>query len=104
MVHRLGISALLLLGMAFGALAGGVDDEFVAVEGRLTPEGVECPAFRAGDGTLYTLLGDVGDFRPGDEVCIYGRPGGISYCMQGIPFSLPAIAGSCEEVAPPAAA
>src|SRR5262249_35146735 len=54
-----------------------------AIEGVLTTEGVECPALRTDDGTLYTLAGDLGGFRPGDRVCIVPSPVEMSTCMQG---------------------
>ena len=34
------------------------------IEGVLTNEGVECPALRADDGKLYTLMGDLRGFKP----------------------------------------
>jgi hypothetical protein len=54
------------------------------IEGVLTDEGVECPAVRGDDGTLYTLAADLGRYRPGDRVCIVPRPVDISHCMQGV--------------------
>ena len=53
------------------------------IEGVLTTEGVECPALRGDDGTLYTLAGDLGGFEPGDRVCIVPTYPEISHCMQG---------------------
>lgn len=53
------------------------------IEGMLTDEGVECPAMRGDDGALYTLVGDIGGFEPGDRVCVVPIPVEISYCMQG---------------------
>jgi hypothetical protein len=38
---------------------------------------------RADNGTLYTLSGNLGPFRPGDRVTIRGRIAGISFCQQG---------------------
>jgi hypothetical protein len=55
----------------------------MTVRGQLTGEGVECPALRADDKTLYTLLGDLGGFKPGDRVLVEGTPVAISFCMQG---------------------
>lgn len=97
-VRRLGLAALALLVSSSAALANGAAEDRIAIEGRLTGEGVECPAFRAADGTLYSLLGELAGFGPGDEICIYGRPVEISFCMQGIPFSVEAIAESCERL------
>lgn len=62
------------------------------VAGRLTDEGVECPALRSLDGTLYTLSGDVGGFEPGDEVVVTGREVETSTCMQGKTIAVESIA------------
>ena len=53
------------------------------VQGALTADGVECPALRADNGDLYTLLGDLKGFRSGDRVSVEGTRVEISYCMQG---------------------
>lgn len=55
----------------------------VRVTGRLTDEGVECPALRGDDGMLYTLTGDTAGFRPGDRVTVTGEVAEMSICMQG---------------------
>ncbi|MET0398772.1 MAG: DUF5818 domain-containing protein [Longimicrobiaceae bacterium] len=55
----------------------------VRVTGRLTDEGVECPALRGDDGRLYTLAGDTGGFKPGDRVTVVGTVAEMSTCMQG---------------------
>jgi hypothetical protein len=55
----------------------------VRVTGRLTDEGVECPALRGDDGKLYTLAGDTGGFEPGDRVTVVGTVAEMSTCMQG---------------------
>lgn len=61
------------------------EDKRIVLEGRLTDEGVECPAFRSDDDedTLYTLTGDLQGFGPGDRVRIVARPVEMSFCMQG---------------------
>lgn len=64
-----------------GARAPG--SPLLRIEGRLTDEGVECPALRGTDGKLYTLTGDLGRFRAGDRVWIEGTAARISFCMQG---------------------
>jgi hypothetical protein len=64
-----------------GAVPAG--EAAVKVQGELTTEGVECQALRAEDGTLYTLLGDLKDFKAGDPVIVVGTPVQISLCMQG---------------------
>ena len=58
-------------------------DGMVVRRGRLTAEGVECPALRGDDGVLYTLAGDLADFKAGDEVMVEGRIAETSMCMQG---------------------
>jgi LysM repeat protein len=63
-------------------------DDRVVVRGRLTDEGVECPALRAEDGTLYTLAGDTGRFGPGDLVRAEGAVAEMSTCMQGTTLAL----------------
>lgn len=63
-------------------------DDRVVVRGRLTDEGVECPALRADDGTLYTLAGDTGQFGPGDLVRAEGTVAEMSTCMQGTTLAL----------------
>jgi hypothetical protein len=57
--------------------------DVLRIEGRLTDEGVECPALRDLQDKLYTLTGDLGGFGPGDEVWIEARPVEMSFCMQG---------------------
>jgi len=56
----------------------------MTLHGQLTGEGVECQAFRAEDGTLYTLLGDFRGFKAGDRVTIEATPVQMSFCMQGV--------------------
>ena len=64
------------------------NDGTVRVQGRLTAEGVECPALRSDDGTLYTLLGDLKGFKTGDRVAVEGTRVEISFCMQGITLQI----------------
>lgn len=51
--------------------------------GQVTDEGVECLAFRDGDGYLYTLVGDTDGLQPGDEVVVDARYVEVSICQQG---------------------
>lgn len=71
--------------------------ETICVSGRLTHEGIECPAFRAEDGTLHTLTGDLGSLQPGDEACICGSPAEMSFCMQGKTLAVQSARGTCPE-------
>jgi hypothetical protein len=66
-------------------------DEPIIVTGLLTDEGVECPALRAEDGVLYTLVGKSDPFKPGDRVTVTGVPVEISTCMQGTTLQVKAI-------------
>ena len=59
------------------------DPKTIKVQGQLTSGGVECPAMKADNGTIYTLLGDLKGFKAGDRVMIEGTPVQISFCMQG---------------------
>lgn len=73
-----------ILAVAPGAAGDAVlPDEATLVEGELTAEGVECQALRADDGTLYTLVGDLGEFSTGDDVRVIGVEPAMSICMQG---------------------
>ena len=58
-------------------------DGTVLRAGRLTSEGIECPALRTDDGELYTLSGDTSAFEVGDEVIVEGTIAEASTCMQG---------------------
>ena len=58
--------------------------QVMTVAGVLTNEGAECPAMRADDGGVYTLLGDLKGFRPGDRVRVVGTRQEVSVCQQGI--------------------
>lgn len=51
--------------------------------GEVTDEGVECLAFRDGDGYLYTLIGDTDGLAPGDEILVEARYVEASICQQG---------------------
>lgn len=55
----------------------------VTVTGTLTREGVECPAMRGDNGSLYTLTGNIDRFQPGDRVKVTGTLPQVSYCQQG---------------------
>ena len=65
--------------------------ETLSLTGKLTAEGVECPAFRAADNTLHTLTGDLKGFKAGDRVCLTGTVVEVSICMQGTTLKLTSI-------------
>ena len=66
-----------------GEVAVAPSGAVVKVQGELTTEGAECPAMRAEDGAIYTLLGDLKGFKPGDRVSVEGTRVEYSFCMQG---------------------
>jgi len=66
----------------------------VSVDGTLSKEGTQCPAFRGDDGKLYTLADPLaGGFSPGDRVHVSGEVVGMSRCMQGITLTATTITG-----------
>jgi hypothetical protein len=80
--------------LAGGEAEGGNESRILV--GKITAEDVECPAFRDQGGALYSLLGDLGGFGPGDGVYLRGLVGAMSYCMRGTPISVLEIAASCD--------
>jgi hypothetical protein len=64
-----------------GDTSGG--SQMVQVRGRLTDEGAECQAMRSTDGQLYTLTGNLADFKAGDQVFVEGYVEEVGFCMQG---------------------
>lgn len=75
----------------FQVTAGEPESGRVEVTGVLTREGVECPALRADDGSLYTLAGGTGDFGPGDRVRVTGTQAQVSICQQGTTIEVESI-------------
>lgn len=61
------------------------------VEGRITDEGVECPAMRSADNTLYTLAGAPDWVTPGLEVVVTGSVAEMSICQQGTTISVKSV-------------
>ena len=72
-------------------------DALETVRGTLTTEGVECQALRSTTGVLYTLTGNLGEFRAGDQVCVKGRRAEVSICQQGITLVVEWIGKSCPD-------
>jgi len=68
----------------------------VCLRGRLTDEGIECPALRS-DGELYTLAGDASGFEVGDEVCVCGAVVDVSFCMQGTTIAVTQISSADQD-------
>ena len=64
----------------------------VKVQGEMTSDGVECPAMRADNGAIYTLLGDLKGFKKGDRVTVEGTRVQMSFCMQGTTLQVTQIA------------
>jgi Protein of unknown function (DUF5818) len=92
---------VLLLACAFAVGSAGIplkaaierqvtaqQPQSITVTGKLTDEGVECKAMRGDDGKLYTLTGDLKDFRTGAYVKVTGRIAEMSNCMQGTTLSV----------------
>jgi hypothetical protein len=50
------------------------EEEVLTLTGSLTGEGVDCQAFRAEKGELYTLTGDLRSFKTGDRVTLTASP------------------------------
>lgn len=72
----------------------GATERRLVIEGILTSEGIECPAMRTDNGTLYTLNGHLKEFRVGDRVEVEGEIADISTCQQGITINVRRIKGA----------
>lgn len=70
---------------------GDPDTGTIRVEGAMTGEGVECPALRTDDGTLYTLAGAPDDLSPGELVVVTGTVAEMSFCQQGTTISVQSV-------------
>lgn len=68
--------------LALGDRPEGEEGE-ICVRGAWAAGGVECQAFEAEDGTLYTVLPRQPEAEPGDAACLCGKPAEMSICMQG---------------------
>ena len=101
--HTLTLAFLLGLGLQTASGAGlktpplpapsatPLPDGELCLDGRVTGEGVECPAFRDARGRLYSLLGKrelLEGLKPGDSVCVCGMRVEFSICMQGTPLKV----------------
>jgi hypothetical protein len=60
----------------------------IEVRGQTTDEGVECPAMRGDDGTLYTLAGAPAWVAAGQAVIVHGTVAETAICQQGITISV----------------
>lgn len=78
------------------------EGEVICIPGRLTDEGIECPALRSENQSLYTLAGDTDGFEVGDEVCVCGSVAEVSFCMQGTTIAVTHIS-SGKQGCPPQA-
>jgi len=68
--------------VAVAAMAGG-SETLVTISGRLTREGIECQALRTDKGELFTLVGNLQGFGPGQRVRVTGQRMEVSTCQQG---------------------
>ena len=84
------VGLLLLAGCTGGPAAHGdvANSDEICIRGAFTDEGIECPAFRGEDGTLYTLAGVIDMLAPGAPACVCGEPAEMSYCMQGVTITV----------------
>jgi hypothetical protein len=69
----------------------GRPGDTVRTPGTLTDEGVECPAMRGPNGTLYTLAVSDLQWGPGTEVMVEGTIAEVSICMQGTTLNVESI-------------
>lgn len=56
--------------------------QVVTIRGEIAA-GVECPMLVASGGRRFSLSGDLGQFKPGDRVCVKGTVAQASFCMAG---------------------
>jgi LysM repeat protein len=54
----------------------------ITLEGRVQ-DGVECMTLKTPQGTIWSLVSDVADFKPGEYVEVEGTLADASFCMQG---------------------
>ena len=79
-------------GNEFSENLSSKSDRLVTVTGRLTDEGVECPALQGDDGRLYTLLGaELGELPVETRVSVTGERLDFSSCQQGITIQVRSI-------------
>jgi hypothetical protein len=69
----------------------GAPGDSISVQGRLTDEGVECPAMRGPAGELYTLAISDLEYGPGTEVRVEGTIAEVATCMQGTTIQVSSI-------------
>lgn len=71
-------------------LVSGANGE-VTVSGRMTDEGVECPAMRGEAGELYTLASETELPAAGTQVTVVGTLAEISTCQQGTTLAVESV-------------
>ncbi|HXI11126.1 MAG TPA: hypothetical protein VNM92_00565 [Thermoanaerobaculia bacterium] len=75
-----------------GDSGSGKSSGSITISGTLTDEGVECRAMRDGKtNELYTLTGNLSDFKTGDRVRVVGTIAEISICQQGRTISVSSV-------------
>ena len=72
----------LLLAQVLGCAHRPPAGEVLIVKGELSA-GAECLMIIAKNGSRYSLTGNPGRFKIGDQVCIRGRVAEASICMAG---------------------
>lgn len=77
--------AVLLLLLAAAVPTRSQTTGKVSLDGKLTSEGVECPAMRTDDGKLYTLALRAPQLKifPGQKIHVEGTIAQFSICQQG---------------------
>ena len=67
-----------------GDLRAGNKMTNIIITGTLTDKGVECPGMMGDDGQLYSLIGNIEDFKFGQHIRVEGKVVAISHCRRGI--------------------
>ncbi len=64
----------------------GVGAQLACVFGTVEAGTPGCTPFRAGDGSLFALRGDIGLLEPGIVACLCGTLAAGSFCVEGTPL------------------
>ncbi len=63
----------------------------LTINGKLIGGGVECPAMMGDDDQLYSLIGNMEGFVPGQRVTVKGDRVAISHCRRGTAINVRSI-------------